>query len=88
MPSRQKRSPAQQRATLRMLQANRQRRGRAGVGSRQRRSPRRTRAQPQPHARARGHRRAIRVSPQQVRAYRRGERIRPAMAEWDRPIAW
>ena len=82
---RRPRSPAQVAAFQRMQIANRQRRARVG---RQRRSPRRTRTQPQPHARARGYRRTIRLSAPQMRAYRSGRIIRPRMAEWDAPIRW
>ena len=77
---RRPRTPAQQRATAKMLAANRQRRARVGRTGRQRR--------PSPSSPRRPRRRTIRLSPQQARAYRSGRIIRPRMAEWDKPVRW
>ena len=84
-----RRSPAQRRATQRMIAANRARRTGKGKG----RTCGAHRAAPvSPVARRtaprRTGRRVVRISAQQAAAYRRGQIIRPQMAGWDKPVRW
>ena len=79
---RRPRTPAQQRATARMVATNAARRARVSRTGRQRRpSP----SSPQPR---RPRRQTIRLSSRQLRMLQRGERVRLGMSQWDAPIRW